>query len=292
LALRAVSERGDIVLVESPCFFGTLEIVESLGLRVVELATDPQEGIDLIELESALKRFDRVAACLLVTNCSNPLGYILSSKTKQNLVQLLLRYEVPLIEDDIFGDLHRPESERPRVAKSFDQDEGVILVGSFSKTLAPGLRVGWIVPGKFRDRVLQLKSAISLATPSLPQLAVTEFLKFGSFDAHLRRLRGFLAEQVYRFSSAIAENFPPLTRISRPGGGFVLWIELESDFDALDLAATALNQYQIAIVPGNLFSAGGERYRNCFRVSCGHAFSPRFANAIELLGKLATRKRK
>ncbi|MBV9272726.1 MAG: PLP-dependent aminotransferase family protein [Verrucomicrobia bacterium] len=287
LALRAVSHRGDIVLVESPCYFGTLEIIESLGLRVIEIATDPREGVDLPELESALKRFNRIAACLLVTNASNPLGYTLTSRIKQNLVRLLSRFQVPLIEDDIFGELHRPETERPKVAKSFDEDGTVILVGSFSKTLAPGLRIGWMVPGKFRDRILQLKSATSLATPSLPQLAAAEFLKFGSFDAHLRRLRGFLADQIYRFSSAIAESFPPATRISRPSGGFLLWLELDADFDALTFAASALNRYRIAVVPGNLFSAGGERYQNCFRISCGHAFSPRFAEAIATLGKLA-----
>jgi DNA-binding transcriptional MocR family regulator len=289
LALRAVSRRGDIVLVESPCYFGALEIIENLGLRVVELATDPQEGIDLPELENTLKRFDRVAACLLVTNFSNPLGFSLSAKSKQNLVELLARFGVPLIEDDIFGDLHRPEIDRPKVAKSFDNNGSVILVGSLSKTLAPGLRIGWIVPGRFRERVLELKSATSLATSSLPQLAAAEFLKFGSFDANLRRLRRLSAEQVYRFSSAIAQSFPSGTKISRPSGGFLLWIELEPGFDALEFAAGALNRYRIAVVPGNLFSASGERYRNCFRISCGHAFSPRFAEAIQTLGQLARR---
>jgi DNA-binding transcriptional MocR family regulator len=289
LALRAVSQPGDIVLVESPTYFGVLEIIQSLGLRVVELATDPIQGIDLGDLENALQRFTRVAACLLVTNFSNPLGYSLSTKTKRDLVRLLARFGVPLIEDDIFGELHRPETERPKVAKAFDQDGSVILIGSFSKTLAPGLRVGWIVPGKFHDRVLELKSATSLATASLPQLTVAEFLKFGSFDAHLRRLRKFLAEQVYRFSSAIAESFPDSTRISRPSGGFLLWIELEEDFEALELAADALNRFRIAVAPGNIFSATGERYRNCLRISCGHAFSPRFAEAIRTLGLLAAR---
>ncbi len=135
--------------------------------------------------------------------------------------------------------------------------------------------------------MLELKSATSLATPTLPQLTVAEFLKFGSFDAHLRRLRKFLAEQVYRFSSAVAENFPLSTRISRPSGGFLLWIELEEDFDALQLAADALNKFRIAVAPGNIFSATGERYRNCFRISCGHAFSPRFSEAIRTIGRLA-----
>jgi DNA-binding transcriptional MocR family regulator len=289
LALRALGEPGDIILVESPCYFGILESIENLGMRVVELATDPQEGIDLVELEDVLKRFKRVAACVLVTNYSNPLGFSLSTSNKRNLVQLLARFGVPLVEDDIFGELHRPENERPKVAKSFDNDGSVILVGSLSKTLAPGLRIGWIVPGKFRERILELKSATSFATPSIPQLAAAEFLRFGSFDAHLRRLRQFLGEQVYRFSSAIAENFPANTKISRPSGGFLLWIELEPGFDALEFAAQALNHYRIAVIPGNLYSARGERYGNCFRISCGHAFSDRFSEAIKTLGRLAAR---
>jgi DNA-binding transcriptional MocR family regulator len=289
LALRALGEPGDIILVESPCYFGILESIENLGMRVVELATDPQEGIDLVELENVLKRFKRVAACVLVTNYSNPLGFSLSTSNKRNLVQLLARFGVPLVEDDIFGELHRPENERPKVAKSFDNDGSVILVGSLSKTLAPGLRIGWIVPGKFRERILELKSATSFATPSIPQLAAAEFLRFGSFDAHLRRLRQFLGEQVYRFSSAIAENFPANTKISRPSGGFLLWIELEPGFDALEFAAQALNHYRIAVIPGNLYSARGERYGNCFRISCGHAFSDRFSEAIKTLGRLAAR---
>jgi DNA-binding transcriptional MocR family regulator len=94
---------------------------------------------------------------------------------------------------------------------------------------------------------------------------------------------------VYRFSSAIAENFPANTKISRPSGGFLLWIELEPGFDALEFAAQALNHYRIAVIPGNLYSARGERYGNCFRISCGHAFSDRFSEAIKTLGRLAAR---
>src|SRR5260221_56803 len=254
--------------------FGTSKQVVPLGLSLLGSGVLPARKLAQTAASAARR---------------NPLGYSLSTKTKQDLVRLLARFGVPLIEDDIFGELHRPESERPKVAKTFDPDGSVILIGSFSKTLAPGLRVGWIVPGKFHGRVLELKSSTSLATATLPQLTVAEFLKFGSFDAHLRRLRKFLAEQVYRFSSAVAESFPLSTRISRPSGGFLLWIELEEDFDALQLAADALNKFRIAVAPGNIFSATGERYRNCFRISCGHAFSPRFSEAIQTLGRLATR---
>jgi DNA-binding transcriptional MocR family regulator len=284
LALRACCCPGDIVLVESPSYFGTLEIIESLNLRVVELATDPERGISVQDVARALNRFPRVRACLLVTNHSNPLGCTLSPETKQRLVELLAKHQVALIEDDVFGDLYQPNTTRPAVAKAFDETGSVILVNSISKILAPGFRLGWIAPGKYRDRILQLKSSGSLATPSLTQLAVAEFLKSGSLDRHLRRMRAFLTEQLYRFANTVVESFPSETRISRPSGGFVLWIEVPCD--TLELAKQALNRYRIAIAPGKIFSARGDRYGNCFRLSCGYRFSPQFAEAIATLGKL------
>jgi DNA-binding transcriptional MocR family regulator len=284
LALRACCHPGDIVLVESPSYFGTLEIIESLNLRVVELATDPELSISVQDVAKAISRFPRIRACLLVTNHSNPLGCTLSPETKRQLVQLLAEHEVALIEDDVFGDLYQPNQNRPVVAKAFDETGSVILVNSFSKILAPGFRLGWIAPGKYRNRILELKSSSSLATPSLTQLAVAEFLKSGSLDRHLRRMRAFLAEQIYRFGNAVAESFPPETRISRPSGGFVLWIEVPCD--TLELAKQALNRYRIAIAPGKIFSARGDRYGNCFRLTCGYQFSPQFAQAIATLGKL------
>jgi DNA-binding transcriptional MocR family regulator len=285
LALRAICDPGDIVLVESPSYFGTLEIIESLKLRVVELATDPEQGISVQDVAKALNRFPRVRACLLVTNHSNPLGCTLSPETKEQLVHLLAKRDVVLIEDDVFGDLYQPNQKRPVVAKAFDTTGSVILVNSFSKVLAPGFRLGWIAPGRYRDRILQLKSSGSLATPSLTQLAVADFLKSGSLDRHLHRMRAFLAEQLYRFTNAVIESFPPATRISRPSGGFVLWIEVPCD--TLELAKQALTRYRIAIAPGKIFSARGDRYGNCFRLSCGYQFSLRFAEAVTTLGKLA-----
>jgi DNA-binding transcriptional MocR family regulator len=284
LALRACCQPGDIVLVESPSYFGTLEIIESLNLRVVELATDADRGIAVQDVERALRRFPRIRACLLVTNYSNPLGCTLNPEAKQRLVRLLDDHEVTLIEDDVFGDLHQPNQKRPVVAKAFDRNGSVLLVNSFSKILAPGFRLGWIAPGKYRDRILQLKSSGSLATPSLTQLAVAEFLKDGSLDRHLHRMRAFLTEQLHRFANAVIESFPPETRISRPAGGFVLWIEVPCD--TLELAKHALNRHRIAIAPGRIFSARGDRYGNCFRLTCGYRFSPIFAEAISSLAKL------
>jgi DNA-binding transcriptional MocR family regulator len=289
LALRTVCPPNSAVLVESPTYYGILETIENLGLRVVELPTDPQTGVSPDDIEHAIQSIPKIGGCLLVTNYSNPLGCTISIEKKKRLVSILARYKVPLIEDDIYGDLCPPGERRPVAAKAFDTDGQVLLCSSTSKTLAPGLRVGWIAPGRFREQILQLNTNQTLACPTITQLAVAEFLEHGSYDAHLRKIRIFFANQVQLFSSAISRYFPSAIRVSRPQGGFVLWIEFDSKLDTTALATLALNQHGIAIAPGCIFSANGKNFRNCMRISCGHLWSARMEQAIRTLGALAKR---
>ena len=286
LALRTVCPPNSAVLVESPTYYGILEMIENLGLRVVELPTDPQTGVSPDDIERSIQYVPRIGACLLVTNYSNPLGCTMSVEKKKNLVSILAKYQVPLIEDDIYGDLCPPGDRRPVTSKAFDTKGLVLLCSSISKTLAPGLRVGWIAPGRFRDQVLQLKTNQTLACPTITQLAIAEFLEHGSYDAHLRKIRRFFSNQLQLFSSAIAQYFPSPIRVSRPQGGFVLWIEFDAKLDATKLAARALNRHQIAIAPGCIFSANGKNFRNCMRISCGHPYSDRIEEAIRTLAAL------
>ena len=287
LALRAVCPPNSAVLVESPTYYGILEMIENLGLRVVELPTDARTGVSPEDIEHAIRSVPRIGACLLVTNYSNPLGCTMSLEKKKSLVTILAKYQVPLIEDDIYGDLCPPGDRRPVAAKTFDTEGLVLLCGSFSKTLAPGLRVGWIAPGRFRDQIQQLKTNQTLACPTITQLAIAEFLEHGSYDAHLRKIRSFFANQLQLFSNAISRYFPSEIRVSRPQGGFVLWLEFASKVDTTKLAARALNEHGIAIAPGCIFSANGKNFRNCMRISCGHPWSARIEQAIEILGQLA-----
>ena len=237
LALQTVCPPGSAVLVESPTFYGILEMIANLGLRVIELPTDPRTGVSPDDIEHAIQSVPKIGACLLVTNYSNPLGCTISVEKKKKLVSILNESKIPLIEDDIYGDLCRPGERRPVTAKAFDTDGQVLLCSSISKTLAPGLRVGWIAPGRFRDQILQLKTNLTLACPTITQLAVAEFLEHGSYDAHLRKIRTFFANQVQLFSNAISSYFPSAIRISRPQGGFVLWMEFDSKLDTTSLAA-------------------------------------------------------
>jgi DNA-binding transcriptional MocR family regulator len=284
LCLRAVARAGDTIVVESPAYYGALQLIESLGMRAVEVPVQAATGVDLAALDESLRRH-AAKACLFVTSFSNPSGALMPDDAKRELVRLLARHDVPLIEDDIYGDLHH-EGARPRPARAHDRHGMVMLCGSFSKTLAPGYRVGYVAPGRYRDVVERLKFAQTVATPTLPQMAIADFLDNGGYERHLRRLRRALADQVGRVSDAVAQHFPAGTRISRPRGGFLLWVEMPPGKNALELHDRALAR-GISVAPGPIFSAK-QRFTSCLRLSCGWPWSARVEGAIKTLGTLAT----
>jgi DNA-binding transcriptional MocR family regulator len=282
LCLRSVARAGDTIAVESPAYFGVLQLIESLRMRALEIPAHAGTGIDLAQLDDGLRRHN-VKACVVVSNFSNPLGALMPDDAKRELVQILARREVPLIEDDIYGDLHF-EGARPRPVRAFDRRGMVMLCASFSKTLAPGYRVGYVLPGRWRDTVERLKFSNTVACPTLPQMAVADFLENGGYERHLRRLRRRVAEQVARVSEAIALHFPEGTRISRPRGGFLLWVEMPAGKSALDLHARAAAR-GISVAPGPIFSAK-QRFASCVRISCGFPWSETIARAIRTLGEI------
>ncbi|MCY1082702.1 aminotransferase-like domain-containing protein [Archangium lansingense] len=283
LSLSTVARTGDTVAIESPAYYGTLQAIEAQGLRALEIPSHPRHGMELDALESALKK-RKVAVVLVVPSFSNPLGSCMPEENRQRLVRMLAERGIPLIEDDLYGDLHFGP-QRPRPAKAHDTEGLVLLCGSFSKTLAPGYRVGWVAPGRFREKVELLKFAQTVATPTLPQLAIAAFLRNGGYDRHLRSLRRQLASQVQRMVEAIGEHFPEGTRVTRPEGGQLVWVELPRKVDALVLHERAL-EAGISIAPGPIFSAQ-KRYGNFIRLSCGFPWSPRLEGALATLGSLA-----
>jgi DNA-binding transcriptional MocR family regulator len=282
LSLLAVARASDVIAVESPTYFAILESAAALGMKVVEIPTHPQAGMDLDELERAIRKH-RVKACISMTNCHNPLGYVLSDDYKKALVELTGRANVALIEDDIYGDLAF-QAIRPRTAKSFDRKGLVLLCSSFSKILSPGYRLGWVAAGRFRAEVERLKLLTNVCNPTLPQMVVAEFLQSGGYDRHLKRLRTTLAGQVEFVRQAISKYFPQGTRISRPAGGYMLWVELPARINSLRLYRAALAEH-ISILPGTIFSATG-RYRNYIRINCGHSWSEAHDRALLTLGRL------
>ena len=285
LALRAVANPGDVIAVESPSHFLILGCAAALNLRVIEISTHPQEGIDLNELEAAIRKH-KVKACVLIPNCHNPLGYVLSDRKKKAIVDLATRHDVALIEDDVYGDLAH-SGVRPRLLKSFDRKDLVLSCSSFSKVLSPGYRIGWLVAGRFREKLARIKLLTTVATPSLSQSVIAEFLESGGYDRHLRRMQAEFARLAERMRHATASYFPEGTRITLPAGGHMLWVELPPDADAMKLYTIALEK-KISILPGPIFSATG-RYRNHIRLNCATGWSPAHERALITLGQLSSR---
>ncbi len=286
LSLRAVTKPGDTVAVETPTYFGFLETLQSLNLRVVEIPTASRTGICLDATREALAHHD-VKALMVMPSFSNPLGSCMPDDKKEKLYRLLAEFDVPAIEDDVYGDLHFGE-RRPKPLKAWDTDGRVLLCSGFGKTLAPALRVGWCAPGRYLERVRRLKFTNTLGTPVVLQKTVSDFLRNGGYDHHLRSIRRAYHNQLHLFSQAILRYFPEGTRLSRPEGSFVLWLELPPGVDTLRLYRDAL-KHHITTAPGALFSVK-DRYKNCLRMNCGLPWGDAIAAALQTLGDLAKKQ--
>jgi DNA-binding transcriptional MocR family regulator len=282
-ALMALTERGDTIAVESPAYFGVLQLAGSLGLRILELPTDCVTGIDLDALKQALEA-QKIKACLLVSNFSNPLGACMPDEHKKALVRLLEHHDVPLIEDDLYGDVYFGKS-RPRSCKSYDESGLVLWCSAVSKTLAPGYRVGWMAPGRYTEKIKRLKLYHSVSTPTLTQEVIARFLENGRYEHHLRRLRQVLHANMLQFLRVISHHFPEGTRVCRPRGGFMLWVELPEHIDTFDLYRRAVAR-GISIAPGHIYSLQPQQYRNCMRLCYGLKWEPKVEQALKTLGGL------
>ncbi len=281
LALQSVCKPGDTVAIGSPVYSTFLKSIQWLGLKVLEIPSNG-EGMNLDVLDYAI-RHNPVSACITIANFNNPLGSLMPDDKKRDMVRLLAKHDIPLIEDDVYGDLaYGPV--RPTSTKAFDEKGLVLYCCSFSKTLAPGYRVGWIAPGRFMEKVAQLKILFNIATASPTQLAVAEFLTNGGYDHHLRTLRRVYARQTTLAREAIGRHFPPGTRVSRPEGGYILWVEMPEGFNTFRLYEEALRE-GIGIAPGSIFTLG-DTYQNCFRLNAAF-WSERSEQALETLGDLA-----
>jgi len=280
IALQAVCRPGDTVAIGSPVYSTFLKFMQWMGLKIIEIPSKPGEGMNLDVLGYVI-RHNTVNACITIANFNNPLGSLMPDGKKQELVELLAKHDIPLIEDDVYGDLAFGP-DRPVSTKAFDQKGLVLYCSSFSKTLAPGYRVGWIVPGRFQRKIEQLKVLFNIATASPTQLALAEFLANGGYDSHLRSLRRTYARQTARMRDAVTRYFPPGTHVTRPEGGYILWVELPEGYDSFKLYEAAL-QKGISVAPGTIFTLG-DKYRNCFRLNASF-WSERIEQALETLGE-------
>jgi DNA-binding transcriptional MocR family regulator len=270
--------------VESPTYPWFLQLIEDLNMFALEIQTNPQSGIDLQALDNALQR-NTVKACLLVPNFHNPLGFEMPVEKKGRLVEILTARKIPIIEDNVYGELYFGR-KRPVTLKALDKEGYVMYCASFSKTLAPGLRVGWCMPGRFAESVRRLKLNSTIASPTLNQQVVADFLKSGAYDRHLRQLRTALKNQVTNTALAIARHFPADTKVTAPQGGLTLWVQLSPGLSGLKLYREARKR-NISIFPGIICSTT-QKYSNFIRISCGNPWSPKIESGIVSLAEIIT----
>ena len=282
LCLRAVCRPGDTVAIESPISFDVLQCIEVLDLKVLEIPTHPRDGISLEALKFAVEHHP-VAACVVISNFSNPLGSSIPEPAKQELVAILGKKNIPLIENNIFGEIYFG-AKRPGVAKAYDQKGLVLLCSSFSKDICPGFRVGWVAGGRFTDRIEWMKYTFDHSTATLSQLAYAEFMAKGEYEQHLRRIRPVYERNVGAMVQSVECHFPGQTRVTRPSGGFLLWVQLPESCNSLELYTRALKA-GIAITPGEIFSSTNH-YHNFIRLNAAN-WSADTDRAIQKLGSLA-----
>ena len=283
LSLQTIARAGDIIAIESPAFYGLLQVIDALGMKALEIPTDPEHGISLSALELALEQWP-IKAVVVVPNFSNPLGCCLSDDRKKLLVEMLDRHRVTLIEDDVYGELSFDHS-RPCSLKRYDKSDSVISCSSFSKSLLPGLRIGWVIPGTHFNQIEYQKYVTNLASPTLSQLAIADFLEHGGYDRYLRHVREEYKKQLARVIQSIGKYFPAGTKVTQPKGGFVIWVELANNIDAMKLHEIALEE-NISIAPGPMFSAT-QKYKNFIRLSCAQPWNDKLEQGLITLGRLA-----
>lgn len=281
VALLAVCQPGDIVAVESPCYYGTMQLLRGYGIKTIEIPTDSQTGISIEALELALEQWP-IKGVILVPNCNNPLGFIMPDARKRQILSLAQRHDIVIFEDDIYGELAN-DYPRPSTIRSMDIDGRVLLCSSFTKTVAPGLRVGWIIPGRYYDRVLHMKYATSATNVPVAQLAVAAFIREGHYHRHLRRMRQLYHSNMETYTCWIREYFPCGICVTRPQGGYMLWVELPERVDMV-CVAKQLCELRIQVAPGSLFSASG-KYRNCLRINCALPTNDKHREVMEKLGE-------
>lgn len=281
LALLTVCQRGDIVAVESPAYYGTMQLLRGLGIKVIEIPTDPDTGISIEALELALDQWP-IKGVLLVPNCNNPLGFIMPDARKRAVLALAQRHDIVIFEDDVYGEL-ATEYPRPRTIHSWDIDGRVLLCSSFTKSVAPGLRVGWVVPGRYHDKLLHMKYAVIGTNVPATQLAAATFVREGHYHRHVRRMRQIYQRNMEIYTCWVREYFPCEICVTRPKGGFMLWVELPPQVDMV-CVAKQLCRLKIQVAPGSLFSASG-KYRNCVRINCALPPDEKHREVMQKLGE-------
>jgi DNA-binding transcriptional MocR family regulator len=282
MSIMAATKPGDTIAIESPVYFGVLQLAQSLGRKLIEMPTNPVTGMDIDALKNLVLK-QKIDAVFLISNFNNPLGSCMPDENKKEIVEFLSDREIPIIEDDIYADLYFGD-RRPKSCKSFDTTGNVLWCGSISKTLAPGYRVGWVAPGRFKTKLIRQKLYTSISSVTITQQVIATFLESGRYENHLRKLRNTLHSNYLRMARFISENFPEGIKLSKPQGGFMLWIEFPKKLNTITLLDQLVKE-KISIAPGRVFTLQ-DQYLNCTRLSYGLSWNEKVENALKSIGRI------
>ncbi|REG85087.1 PLP-dependent aminotransferase family protein [Marinomonas pollencensis] len=282
LALQATTQPGDTIAIESPAYHGVLQAIEVLHLKAIEIPCSEDTGIDLQQLEQAAQQWP-IKACIVTPNNQNPTGATLSSHARQHLLNIASRHDIALIEDDVYGELGYQE-QREAALKANDHEGRVLYCSSFSKSIAPGFRVGWIVGGRYQDKIEHYAYVQSLAIPTVTQTAIAHFLEHGAYDRHLRKTRQRYQANLARCQTLVLDAFPDGTRVSHPSGGCLLWVTLPDAVDAMQLYQQAMAQ-KIGLLPGLAFSLSNQ-FSHHLRLNYAVLWDQKNLQALSDLGSL------
>ncbi|MCB1139034.1 MAG: PLP-dependent aminotransferase family protein [Leptospiraceae bacterium] len=288
LVLQELVQPGDVVALESPCYSGFLYQIRKFDLKFLEIPVETEDGMDVDALEKHLRSGRRIRLIITVPNFHNPTGALLSEAKRAKLLWLAQKYNFYILEDDVYGGIHHGLKRSPPLA-AHNRDR-VFLVSSFAKSIAPSMRLGWVIaPPDFQDKLLQRFRSMSLGNSRLTETALSVFLKKGKFDRHLRRLRKETMHRMAEFRNRVLK-WPVDIRLSSPVGGFWLWVELPSYCDGLEIQSQAL-QKGLTISPGSLFSASGG-YRNYLRINCALPAGENTLRHLDTLGAIVASQTK
>jgi len=282
IAIESLTKAGDTVAISSPCFSGLLDLLAALSRNIIEIPYTSQ-GMDLVLLEKVMKQGE-VQASLFSTTHINPTGQSLPVEQKQALVTLATKYQIPMIEDDVYFELSH-QKHLPLPAKYWDKEGYVVWCGSVSKTLAAGLRLGWSLPGRYLTRYLQHSSHTCFGVNGLMQACLAEFMSTGEYRSHVNKIRLTLHHQVHAYRQYLIEHLPADALVSLPDGGLVLWVKIPSvNTQKLEQEAQTLH---IDIRSGACFSTH-DAYHDCFRINCGWSLGKKEADntAFQQLSRL------
>jgi 2-aminoadipate transaminase len=280
-------DSGAPVLTEQAVYTGLTQAVAPLGAVHLTVPTDLERGIDVDAVAWRLARGPRPAFLYVIPDGHNPLGVSVATDARARLVELARRFRVPIVEDDPYGLLAYDGAHAPPL-RALD-DEWVLYVGSFSKTIAPGLRLGWlVVPPALLAPLAILKEANDLESSGLTCRAVTSYLQAGRLPGHLDLLRDEYRARRDRMMAALARHLADAAKWTRPRGGFFTWVELPEGMDTMRLLERAVSEARVAFVPGRAFAVegGATAADRCMRLSFSNVTPDRIDEGVAALGRI------